>query len=71
MSLDASDTSSNVELSIIVAMHNEQEVISLFFERLLPVLHKLTQSYEILCINDGSEDRTLEILRKIGRKIHM
>ena len=56
----------DVELSIVVAMHNEQEVIGSFFDRLLPVVRRLTPSYEIICINDGSGDRTLSILRVIA-----
>lgn len=61
-----------VELSVVVAVYNEEEVLGPFFERLLPVLRKLTSSYEIICINDGSEDRSLDILREMaGRDSHL
>ena len=53
----------NIELSLVVPMYNEQETISIFFERVVPILKRITSHYEIVCINDGSCDRTLEILR--------
>lgn len=62
----------DVELSVVVAIYNEEEVLRPFFERLIPVLRKLTPSYEIICINDGSEDRSLDILRETaGRDSHL
>jgi glycosyltransferase involved in cell wall biosynthesis len=61
-----SERAYGVELTVVVAMHNEEDVIGAFFERLLPVIRRLTSSYEILCVNDGSRDRTLETLRAIA-----
>ncbi len=50
-------------LSIVVAAYNEEEVLDLFFARLEEVLAGIGESYEIICVNDGSRDRTAEILR--------
>lgn len=50
-------------LSILVPMYNEAEVIPLFFERINEVLSGLALDYEIVCVNDGSSDNTLELLR--------
>jgi len=52
-------------LSVVVAMYNEEEVCGLFFERLEPILESVTADYEIICVNDGSSDRTLETLRAV------
>ncbi len=49
-------------LSIVVAAYNEEEVLDLFFARLEEVLGGIGESYEIICVNDGSRDRTAEIL---------
>ena len=49
-------------LSIVVAAYNEEDVLHLFFARLQAVLEDLGESYEIVCVNDGSRDRTAEIL---------
>ena len=45
------------ELSIIIPVYNEQEVLPLLFTRLYPVLDKLGRSYEVVLVDDGSRDR--------------
>jgi glycosyltransferase involved in cell wall biosynthesis len=50
-------------LSLVVPFFNEGEVISLFFSRVLPELERIPDiRFEILCVNDGSRDDTLEQL---------
>lgn len=62
-------------ISIIVPVYNEQEVIGEFHRRLRDVLDKLPRyDFEILYVNDGSSDRTLESLRQLGscgHRIHV
>jgi glycosyltransferase involved in cell wall biosynthesis len=41
-------------------MYNEEQAVAPFFARLLPVLESLGEDYEIICVNDGSDDATLE-----------
>lgn len=43
-------------------MFNEEEGVDLFFSRAFPVLNSLGFSWEIVCVNDGSSDRTLQKL---------
>lgn len=52
------------DLSVVVPMYNEEEVIGAFFARLRPVLDGLGLSYEIICVNDGSRDRTFLLLQQ-------
>ena len=52
-------------LSVVVPAYNEEEVLSEFHRRLCDVLDKLSISSEILYINDGSNDRTLEVLNAL------
>src|SRR5687767_7098345 len=47
-------------LSILVPMYNESEVIPVFFETINKVLAGIGMDYEIVCVNDGSSDSTLE-----------
>jgi polyisoprenyl-phosphate glycosyltransferase len=54
-----SEDARRVELSIVVPMYNEEEVVDLFFARMEPLLAELGLRYEILCVNDGSRDGTL------------
>ncbi len=55
-------------LSIVVPMFNEAENIGPFYERLKKVLDNNGESYEIICVNDGSTDATLENLLKLREK---
>lgn len=54
-------------LSIICPMHNEAEVLEAFFARLLPQLNETQESFEIICINDGSTDNTSDVLQEIRK----
>lgn len=55
-------------LSLIVPMYNEEEVITKFFMRVFPILNGLPVDWEIICINDGSHDGTLELLYEWNRR---
>ncbi|WP_441339452.1 glycosyltransferase family 2 protein [Oscillatoria sp. FACHB-1407] len=56
--------SSPIEISIVIPFYNEEPNIDYLFERLLTVLDSLEISYEIVCVNDGSRDNTLNHLIK-------
>lgn len=47
--------------SIVVPMYNEEQVVDLFFERLTAALANVP-SYEVIVVDDGSTDRTWELL---------
>jgi len=55
-------TNNQVEISVVVPLYNEEPNIDYLFERLLLVLDGMSISYEIVCINDGSQDNTLKCL---------
>jgi polyisoprenyl-phosphate glycosyltransferase len=57
--------SSNGLISIVVPAYNEQDVLRAFHERLSPVLAKLGSPVEVIYVNDGSSDGTLDILRSL------
>lgn len=51
-------------LSIVVPMYNESSGLDIFFGRLVPILESVTRDWEILCVNDGSHDDTLALLKQ-------
>lgn len=53
---------SNPVISIICPCYNEEEVINIFLERIEIILKEIDKSYEIIFINDGSKDNTLNKL---------
>jgi glycosyltransferase involved in cell wall biosynthesis len=52
-------------LSVIVPCFNEAEVIEHTHQRLAAALEKITPDFEIIYVDDGSRDRTAELLREI------
>lgn len=54
-------------LSIIVPAYNEAEVLPEFHRRLSQVLDKLDMAGEILYVNDGSKDATLQVIHAISK----
>ena len=49
-------------ISVVVPCYNEEEVIRAFYGRTAPVLSDLSEEFELVFVNDGSRDRTREIL---------
>jgi len=52
-------------LSIVVPLYNEQDNVAPLLERIFAIAERLegTPSYEVVLVNDGSTDRTLEQIR--------
>lgn len=55
-------------LSIVIPVFNEEESLPLFYRELLQELRKLNKAYEIIFVDDGSNDKSLEILKDIASK---
>jgi dolichol-phosphate mannosyltransferase len=51
------------KISVIVPCFNEEEVLPQLFERLTAVAGTWEMDYEIICVDDGSRDRTWELLK--------
>ena len=62
------NTDKDVELSIVVPIYNEEENLPILYEKLKSVLDKLGKSYEIIFINDGSTDKSWEIIKDFAEK---
>jgi glycosyltransferase involved in cell wall biosynthesis len=56
---------SAVKYSVIVPMYNEEEVIEHTYERLKLVMDNTNEPYELIFVNDGSKDRTVELVSMI------
>lgn len=50
-------------ISILCPCYNEEAALPLFFERVMAVMEKLGEPFEIICVNDGSQDGTFEVLK--------
>src|SRR5450755_4044481 len=56
------------ELSVVIPVYNEEAVLPALFARLYPALDALGCSYEIVFVNDGSQDRSAALLREQFQK---
>lgn len=50
-------------ISLVVPCYNEEQVLELFYEKTMQVLSQLEYDYEMVFIDDGSVDRTSEIVK--------
>jgi dolichol-phosphate mannosyltransferase len=55
---------SSAALSVIVPVYNEAPNIPILIERLIPVLESLGWPFEVIAVDDGSTDRSLDELRR-------
>jgi polyisoprenyl-phosphate glycosyltransferase len=55
-------------ISVVVPAYNEELVINETHKRLNDALSSIAADYEIIYVNDGSRDKTIEILKEIGAK---
>lgn len=58
----------SVYLSVVIPCYNEQDSLPILYNRLLPVLDGLKKSYEVILVNDGSHDKTSEVLADLFEK---
>ena len=50
------------EVSLVIPMHNESAGLDTLFATLLPIIRAAAPSFEIVAVNDGSGDDTLQRL---------
>jgi len=56
-------------LSVIVSCYNEQESIPFFYKEINKISEIMKElNFEFLFVNDGSKDKTLEILKELSKK---
>lgn len=55
-------------LSLVIPVYNEQEVLGESFSRMDAVMRSTGCDYEIVYVNDGSRDGTMEILRSLAKE---
>src|SRR3990167_3561428 len=56
-------------ISVVVPVHNEEEVLPELYDRLTCTLDQLQKPYEVILTNDGSTDRSYQMLKAFhGRR---
>ena len=57
-----------MELSLVVPIYNEEETLPLLMEAINAALTPLKRSWEVIFVDDGSRDNSLEVLRSLAQK---
>lgn len=56
-------------ISIVVACYNEEEALPLFYKEILKLKKELRKvDVELILVNDGSKDKTLEVIKNLYKK---
>jgi glycosyltransferase involved in cell wall biosynthesis len=52
-------------ISVVVPIYNEEEIIPLLHEAVVDAMRNIDESWEVVYVNDGSKDASLELLRAL------
>jgi len=66
--MDSYNEQVNVECSIVVPLYNEAEAVPELYGRLTKTMGQVGLSYELIFVDDGSTDKTLQLLKNIVNK---
>ena len=55
-------------LSIVVPVYNEEENVRLLFEKIQAVCETIGETYEVLFVDDGSQDETFAVLSELSKQ---
>lgn len=58
----------NIEISFVIPAKNEENSIETLYQEIVKNTAKLKKEFEIIYVDDGSTDRTFEILKKLHKK---
>ncbi|MCH5266276.1 MAG: glycosyltransferase family 2 protein [Lachnospiraceae bacterium] len=54
------------KISVVVSVYNEELALEKFYEETVPILENCQWEYELIFVNDGSVDGSLELLREFA-----
>jgi undecaprenyl-phosphate 4-deoxy-4-formamido-L-arabinose transferase len=59
---------SDIQISIVIPVYNEEANLNALMKRLMPVMKGLGKRFEIILIDDGSRDNSLEVLKEFAKE---
>ena len=57
-----------MKISVVIPCYNEQESIELFYKEICLISEKMNNEFEFIFVNDGSKDKTLNIITDLSKK---
>ena len=62
------DLETKIDISVVVPLFNEEESIPELYSWIVRVMNANKFSYEIVFVNDGSTDRSWDVLEELSKK---
>jgi len=56
------------QLSIIIPIFNEEQILQELFQRLTDAARSISSDYELIFVNDGSKDKSIDILKQFAKQ---
>ena len=58
-----------VQVSIVIPIFNEEESIPQLVKEVIKTMRNYKESFEIVLVNDGSKDRSADVLERLSKNI--
>ncbi len=58
-----------MDISVIIPAYNEEANIQMLYDRLSAVLRQMQLDYELIFVNDGSQDKTIALIKNLSAKV--
>lgn len=55
-------------LSVVVPCFNEEETVNIFYDKITKILPEFCNDYEVIFVDDGSKDTTIEKIKELHKK---
>ncbi|MGF1460164.1 MAG: glycosyltransferase family 2 protein [Leptolyngbyaceae cyanobacterium] len=65
-SLETATMQDSLDLSLVIPIYNEYESIPGLLQAIINVMVSLSYTYEIICVDDGSTDKSADLLRELA-----
>ena len=56
------------KLSVVVSVYNEEEALGAFYNTTVPILADCGWNYELIFVNDGSKDKSQQLLEEFAKE---
>ncbi len=66
--MDKNSNTKNLRLSVVIPVFNDEKVLPELIKRLIPSLEKITNTFEVILIDDGSSDSSFTVMKEFKNR---